>query len=80
MIRAQVKETMHFDFVTTARAKGASEWRVLRTHVLRNAMLPVITMLGMDQRRPDRQYAHDGDRTPLIARWECPQFQTVDWL
>jgi peptide/nickel transport system permease protein len=48
MIRAQVRETMHLDFVTTARAKGASEWRVLRAHVLRNAMLPVITMLGMD--------------------------------
>ena len=48
MIRAQVRETMHLDFVTTARAKGASEWRVLRTHVLRNAMLPVVTMLGMD--------------------------------
>jgi peptide/nickel transport system permease protein len=48
MIRAQVRETMHLDFVTTARAKGASEWRVLRAHVLRNAMLPVVTMLGMD--------------------------------
>jgi peptide/nickel transport system permease protein len=48
MIRAQVRETMHLDYVTTARAKGASEWRVLRVHVLRNAMLPLITMLGMD--------------------------------
>ncbi len=48
MIRAQVRETMHLDYVTTARAKGASEWRVLRTHVLRNAMLPIVTMLGMD--------------------------------
>jgi peptide/nickel transport system permease protein len=48
MIRAQVRETMELDFVTTARAKGASEWRVLRSHVLRNAMLPVVTMLGMD--------------------------------
>lgn len=48
MIRAQVRETMHLDYVTTARAKGASEWRVLRSHVLRNALLPIVTMLGMD--------------------------------
>ena len=32
----------------TARAKGAPECAVLRSHILRNAMLPVVTMLGMD--------------------------------
>jgi peptide/nickel transport system permease protein len=48
MIRANVMETMNEDFVRTARAKGAPESRVLRTHVLRNALLPVVTMLGMD--------------------------------
>jgi peptide/nickel transport system permease protein len=48
MIRASVLETLDHDFVTTARAKGASEWRVVRAHVLKNAFLPVITMLGMD--------------------------------
>jgi peptide/nickel transport system permease protein len=48
MIRASVLETLHNDYVTTARAKGASEWRVVRGHVLKNAFLPVITMLGMD--------------------------------
>jgi peptide/nickel transport system permease protein len=48
MIRANVLETLDADFVQTARAKGASPWRVLRSHVLRNAMLPVVTMLGMD--------------------------------
>ncbi len=48
MIRASVLETLDHDYVTTARAKGASEWRVVRAHVLRNAFLPVITMLGMD--------------------------------
>src|SRR5205823_6580255 len=36
------------DYVQTARAKGASPWRVLRAHVLRNALLPLVTMLGMD--------------------------------
>jgi peptide/nickel transport system permease protein len=48
MIRASVVETLDHDYVTTARAKGASEWRVVRGHVLKNAFLPVITMLGMD--------------------------------
>jgi peptide/nickel transport system permease protein len=48
MIRANVIETMNEDYVRTARAKGASEAVVLRSHVLRNAMLPVVTMLGMD--------------------------------
>jgi peptide/nickel transport system permease protein len=48
MIRANVMETMNEDFVRTARAKGAPENRILVSHVLRNAMLPVVTMLGMD--------------------------------
>ena len=48
MIRAKVAETLDDDYVRTARAKGATEWRVMRFHVLRNAMLPVVTMVGMD--------------------------------
>jgi peptide/nickel transport system permease protein len=48
MIRAQVMETLNEDYVRTARAKGAPEWVVMRSHVLRNAMLAVVTMLGMD--------------------------------
>jgi len=48
MIRASVLELMEEDYVRTARAKGAGTWRVLRKHVLRNAVLPVVSMLGMD--------------------------------
>jgi peptide/nickel transport system permease protein len=48
MIRANTMETMSEDYVRTARAKGAPEAVVMRSHVLRNAMLPVVTMLGMD--------------------------------
>jgi peptide/nickel transport system permease protein len=48
MIRANVIETMNEDYVRTARAKGAPESRVLRSHILRNALLPIVTMLGMD--------------------------------
>jgi peptide/nickel transport system permease protein len=48
MIRACVLEAIGEDYVRTARAKGAAGWRILRVHVLRNAMLPVVTMLGVD--------------------------------
>jgi peptide/nickel transport system permease protein len=48
MIRASVLETLDEEYVRTARAKGASEFRVVRSHVLRNALLPIVTMLGMD--------------------------------
>ena len=48
MIRASTLETLDEDYVRTARAKGAPEWLVIRSHVLRNAMLPIVTMLGMD--------------------------------
>ena len=47
-MRAEVMETMNQDYVRTARAKGAHEARVMKNHILRNAMLPVVTMLGMD--------------------------------
>jgi peptide/nickel transport system permease protein len=48
MIRSNVMDTLGEDYVRTARAKGAGEPRVIGLHVLRNALLPVVTMLGMD--------------------------------
>ena len=48
MIRANVMDTLGEDYVRTARAKGAPEQQVMRNHVLRNALLPIVTMLGMD--------------------------------
>jgi peptide/nickel transport system permease protein len=48
LIRANVMETMTEDYVRTARAKGASQQRVMTQHVLRNSLLPVVTILGMD--------------------------------
>ena len=46
LMRASVLEQHGMDYVVTARAKGASENRVTFKHVLRNAILPVITMAG----------------------------------
>jgi peptide/nickel transport system permease protein len=48
MVRASVIESLDEDYVRTARAKGAPEHKVMRKHVLRNALMPVVTMLGMD--------------------------------
>jgi peptide/nickel transport system permease protein len=48
LVRANVMETLSEDYVRTARAKGAPERRVMLHHVLRNSMLPVVTILGMD--------------------------------
>jgi peptide/nickel transport system permease protein len=48
MIRASVLEVYDADHIRTARAIGMSEGRILRTQVLRNAALPLVTMLGMD--------------------------------
>jgi peptide/nickel transport system permease protein len=48
VLRSNMLDTMNEDFVRTARAKGAPERQVITSHVLRNALLPVVTMLGMD--------------------------------
>ena len=46
VVRSSVIEALGEPFVTTARAKGLGAGQVLRRHVVRNAMLPVVTMLG----------------------------------
>jgi peptide/nickel transport system permease protein len=46
-VRASMLEVIHQDFVTTARAKGLSEWRTVLVHVLRNALLPVVTVMAL---------------------------------
>ncbi|HEV2282189.1 MAG TPA: ABC transporter permease [bacterium] len=47
MTRSSILEVLWTDYVRTARAKGLSALRVLRTHVLKNAMPPVITVIGL---------------------------------
>ncbi len=44
--RSAMLEVLNADFVLGVRAKGLSEWRVLITHVLRNAALPIVTVIG----------------------------------
>jgi peptide/nickel transport system permease protein len=47
IMRASMLEVLSLDFVRTARAKGLTETRVVARHVLRNAMLPMITLIGL---------------------------------
>jgi oligopeptide transport system permease protein len=46
--RAAVAENLRADYVRTARAKGLSRARVIGVHVLRNSLIPVITLIGVD--------------------------------
>jgi peptide/nickel transport system permease protein len=45
--RSALLEVLHQDYITTARSKGLSERRVVRGHALKNAMIPIVTILGL---------------------------------
>jgi ABC-type dipeptide/oligopeptide/nickel transport system permease component len=47
MTRSSLLDTLHEDYVRTARAKGLPAWKVVLKHAMRNALLPVITVAGM---------------------------------
>jgi len=47
LVRAAVLDVMKEDFVVTARAKGIGESRILRVHILRNALIPILTVAGL---------------------------------
>lgn len=47
LVRSNLLETMQQEFVTTARSKGLSEQRIVAGHALRNALIPTITMVGL---------------------------------
>jgi peptide/nickel transport system permease protein len=47
LMRASMLEVLGQDYVTTARAKGLSESVVIFKHALRNALLPIVTMIGL---------------------------------
>lgn len=48
VLRSSIREIMADDYVTTARSKGMSEFRLMLRHVMPNALIPVVTMWGMD--------------------------------
>jgi peptide/nickel transport system permease protein len=48
VLRSSILDTMGEDYVRTARAKGLSERRVLVRHVLRNSLIPIVSLWGLD--------------------------------
>ena len=47
VLRSSMLETLRSDYVTLARSKGVSEWWVVIKHALRNAMIPTVTVVGL---------------------------------
>ena len=47
IVRSSMLEVVNLDYVRTARAKGVSEWLVICRHALRNAALPIVTVIGL---------------------------------
>jgi peptide/nickel transport system permease protein len=45
--RSSMLEVLGQDYVRTARAKGVHEWRVVMSHAFRNALLPLVTVIGL---------------------------------
>jgi len=47
VLRSSMLETLRSDYVTLARSKGAPEWSVVMKHALRNALIPTVTVVGL---------------------------------
>jgi peptide/nickel transport system permease protein len=47
LVRSSLIEVLNQDYIRTARAKGASRWRVIFRHALRNSLIPVVTIVGL---------------------------------
>lgn len=47
-IRSSVLEELNKEYVKTALAKGLGSWAILRKHILRNAMIPIVTLIALD--------------------------------
>jgi peptide/nickel transport system permease protein len=48
LTRAGMREVLTTDYVRFARAKGLSEWRVVGVHALRNTLIPIVTIIGLE--------------------------------
>ena len=47
LTRSSMLEVLRQEYVTTARAKGLHEWMVIGRHALKNALIPVVTIFGL---------------------------------
>ena len=84
MTRSNMLEVIRSDYIRTARAKGASEGSVIMNHALRNALLPVITLIGLDfggmlggAMATESVFSIPGLGTLLITSVRCKDSPTV---
>ena len=68
-MRSSAMDNLVQDYVRTARAKGATERRVLWGHIFRNSLISIITLLGLSLRTLVAGHLHRGCSTPGWA-WE----------
>ena len=50
-VRSSIVDTLHEDYIRTARAKGVAGWRFFVLHVLKNALIPILTIVGLSVTR-----------------------------
>lgn len=86
MTRASILEVRDMDFVKTARAKGLRESRIVFRHVLRNAILPVITVAGIQAGQLiggsiliETVFAWPGHRTACVRCGAAARLSGVAW-
>lgn len=84
MTRSNMLEVIRSDYIRTARAKGATERSVIINHALRNALLPVITLIGLDfggmlggAMATESVFSIPGLGTLLITSVRCKDSPTV---
>jgi peptide/nickel transport system permease protein len=68
-MRGSMLEVIHQDFIRTARAKGLSERTVVFKHALRNALIPIITLLGLYLPFPSQWRGSGGDDLRVARGW-----------
>ena len=71
LTRSSVLEIIRQDYVRSARAKGLAERAVIARHVLKNAVNPIVTVLGVQVGLPARRRHPDRDGV-LVARASAP--------
>ena len=70
-MRSSVLDNLVQDYVRTARAKGASERRVLWGHVFRNSLVSIVTLLGLSLPGPGRRRDPDRGACSTTRAWDC---------
>ena len=65
-LRVGMVEVLDADFIAAARAKGLGELRVLFSHVARNALIPTLTLLGLNIAYPHRQHGRSSSRSSTL--------------